>query len=143
MKRQSKEESQILWKLELESANKLNLTPEHKALVDVVSSKIEDYSLTYDEYIRDIIDYLTTASDDDDPKEVIKNMCNHLIQKYGSEEIRSEQDQDGSSSAECSGIYCESIDNGGTKVCGKQLAEFTGFLEKVQSSAVEASYCNR
>ena len=92
MKRQSKEESQILWKLELESANKLNLTPEHKALVDVVSSKIEDYSLTYDEYIRDIIDYLTTASDDDDPKEVIKNMCNHLIQKYGSEEIRSEQD---------------------------------------------------
>ena len=37
-------------------------------------------------------DWLESASDDEQPKEVIKNMCNHLIQKYGSKEVRSEQD---------------------------------------------------
>lgn len=89
--RQSKEESQVLWKLELESAKHLDLTPEHQALVDVVTTKIEDYSLTYDEYLTDIADYLKQASDEDDAREVIKNMCNHLIKKYG-EEVRSKQD---------------------------------------------------
>lgn len=92
MERQSKEESQMLWKLELESAKNLTLTPEHQALIDLVTVKIEDYTLTYDEYVSDISDYLKNASDDDEPKEVIKNMCNQLIQKYGSEEVRSEQD---------------------------------------------------
>ena len=91
MERQSKEESQVLWKLELESAKHLDLTPEHQALIDVVTRKIEDYSLTYEEYLVDITNFLKDASDDDEPKEVIKNMCNHLIQKYGSEEVRSEQ----------------------------------------------------
>ena len=92
MGRQSKEESQMLWKLELESAKLLDLTPEHSKLIKIVTSKIEDYSLTYDEYVQDIADFLEEASDDDQPKEVIKNMCNYLIQKYGSEEVRSEQD---------------------------------------------------
>lgn len=92
MERQSKEESQMLWRLELESAKHIQLTPEHQALVDLVTKKIEDYTLTYDEYLSDIAEYLQSASDDDEPKEVVKNMCNHLIQKYGSEEIRSEQD---------------------------------------------------
>lgn len=90
MGRQSKEESQALWKLELESAKMLDLTPEHSKLIRVVTDKIEDYSLTYDEYVSDIADYLQSAPDDEQPKEVIKNMCNHLIQKYGSEEVRSE-----------------------------------------------------
>ena len=92
MERQSKEESRMLWRLELESAKNLNLTPEHQALVDIVTKKIEDYTLTYDEYVSDIADYLQSASDEDEAKEVIKNMCNHLIQKYGSKEVRSEQD---------------------------------------------------
>ena len=93
MERQSKEESQVLWKLELESAKHITLTPEHQALVDLVTEKIEDYTLTYEEYLTDISTFLAEASDDDEPKEVIKNMCNHLIQKYnGSEEVRSEQD---------------------------------------------------
>lgn len=92
MERQSHEESKVLWKLELESAKDLKLTPEHKKLVDLVTTKIEDYSLTYYEYVADIADYLEQQSDDLEPKEVIKNMCNHLIQKYGSEEVRSEQD---------------------------------------------------
>ena len=93
MERQSKEESQMLWKVELESAKLLDLTPEHSKLIKVVTSKIEDYSLTYDEYVQDIADFLEEASDDDQPKEVIKNMCNYLIDKYnGSEEVRSEQD---------------------------------------------------
>ena len=92
MERQSKEESQVLWKQELESASKLELTPEHKQLVDLVTVKIEDYSLTYNEYVEDIAAYLMTANDVDDPKEVIKNMCNYLIEKYNGEEVRSEQD---------------------------------------------------
>ena len=92
MERQSKEESQMLWRLELESAKMLDLTPEHSELIKVVTKKIEDYTLTYEEYLSDITEYLQSASDDEQPKEVIKNMCNHLIQKYGSEEVRSEQD---------------------------------------------------
>ena len=142
MERQSKEESQVMWKLELETAKNLDLTPEHSKLIAVVTTKIEDYTLTYDEYVKDIADYLETASDDELPREVIKNMCNYLIQKYGGKEVRSEQSENGSSTTECSGIIGEDSDNGSTEVLGKQLAEFTGFLEKVQSSAVEASYCN-
>jgi hypothetical protein len=92
MERQSHEESKVLWKLELDSAEKLTLTPEHQKLVALVTKKIEDYSLTYYEYVEDIADYLKQQSDDLEPKEVIKNMCNHLIEKYGSEEVRSEQD---------------------------------------------------
>jgi len=87
MERQSKEESQVMWKLELETAKNLELTPEHSQLISIVTAKIEDYTLTYDEYVKDIADYLETASDDVDPKEVIKNMCNYLIQKYNGEEI--------------------------------------------------------
>ena len=143
MERQSKEESQMLWRLELESAKMLDLTPEHSELIKVVTKKIEDYTLTYEEYLSDIAEYLQSASDDEQPKEVIKNMCNHLIQKYGSEEVRSEQDQDGSSTIECDGIISTDSDNGGTEVLGKQLAESTVLLEEIQSSAVEASYCNR
>ena len=92
MERQSKEESRMLWRLELESAKQLDLTPEHSELIKVVTKKIEDYSLTYEEYLSDITEYLQSASDDEPPKEVVKNMCNNLIQKYGSEEVRSEQD---------------------------------------------------
>ena len=94
MKRQNKEESQALWKLELESAKDLILTPEHQKLVDIVTKKIEDYSLTYEEYIQDIADYLSVVNDneqEENPKTIVKNMCNHLIEKYG-EEVRSEQD---------------------------------------------------
>lgn len=91
MERQSHEESKVLWKLELESAKNLTLTPEHQKLVDIVTKKIEDYTLTYDEYLVDILDFLKGASDDIGPKEVIKNMCNQLIEKYG-KEVRSEQD---------------------------------------------------
>ena len=92
MERQNKEESQMLWRLELESAKTLDLTAEHSELIKVVTEKIEDYTLTYEEYLADITEYLQSASDDEQPKEVVKNMCNHLIQKYGSEEVRSEQD---------------------------------------------------
>ena len=45
MERQSHEESKVLWTLELASTEKLTLTPEHKKLVDIVTKKIEDYSL--------------------------------------------------------------------------------------------------
>ena len=93
MERQSHEESKVLWTLELASAEKLTLTPEHKKLVDIVTTKIEDYSLTYYEYVEDIAAYLQQLPHDIDPKEAIETMCNHLIQKYnGSEEVRSEQD---------------------------------------------------
>ena len=143
MGRQSKEESKMLWKLELESAKMLDLTPEHSELIKIVTSKIEDYTLTYEEYLSDIAEYLQSASDDDQPKEVIKNMCNHLIQKYGSEEVRSEQDQDGLGATECDGIVSADSDNGGTEVLGEQLAESTGLLEEVQSSVVETSDFDR
>ena len=90
MERQSHEESKVLWKLELESAEKLALTLEHQKLVDIVTKKIEDYSLTYEEYLVDITNFLKDTSEDAEPKEVIKNMCNHLIQKYGHQETESE-----------------------------------------------------
>lgn len=143
MERQSKEESRMLWKLELESAKMLDLTLEHSELIKVVTDKIEDYTLTYDEYVSDIADYLQSASDDEQPKEVIKNMCNHLIQKYGSKEVRSEQDQDGLSATECDGIASTDSDNGGTEVWGEPMAEPSEFLEEVQSSVVETSDCDR
>ena len=92
MARQSKEESQVLWALESASAEKLTLTPEHQKLVDLVTKKIEDHSLTYYEYVEDIATYLYHLPYDVDPKEAIKTMCNYLIEKYGSEEVRSEQD---------------------------------------------------
>lgn len=92
MERQSHEESKVLWKLELESAKNLTLTPEHQKLVNIVTKKIEDYSLTYYEYVEDIASYLQQLPHDVDPKEAIETMCNHLIEKYGSEEVRSEQD---------------------------------------------------
>ena len=112
MGRQSKEESQILWTLELASAEKLTLIPEHKKLVDIVTKKIEDYSLTYYEYVEDIAAYLQQLPHDIDPKEAIETMCNHLIEKYGNEEVRSEQDQNGPSAVECNGESCEDSDNG-------------------------------
>lgn len=93
MERQSKEESRLMWKMELESAKQLDLTPEHSKLVNVVTAKIEDYTLTYEEYLSDIADYLQSASDDAEPREVVKDMCLTLIEKYnGSKEVRSEQD---------------------------------------------------
>ena len=120
MKRQNKEESQALWKLELESAKGLKLTPEHQKLVDIVTKKIEDYTLTYEEYVQDIADYLNAVNDneqEENPKTIVKNMCNHLIEKYG-EEIRSEQDQNGPSAVECDGESCEDSNNGSTEVRG-------------------------
>lgn len=143
MERQSKEESQIMWRMELESAMRLDLTPEHSALINLVTTKIEDYTLTYDEYIKDIADYLETASDDELPREVIKNMCNYLIQKYGGKEVRSEQSENGSSTVECDGIVGTGFNNGGTEVLGEQLAEPTGLLEEVQSSSIETSDSDR
>lgn len=82
MERQSHEESMMLWKIELESAKHINLTEEHAKLLEVVSNKIEDYSLTYYEYVDDIVEYLDKTSNTNDPKETVKNMCNHLIEKY-------------------------------------------------------------
>lgn len=123
MERQSHEESKVLWTLELASAEKLTLTPEHKKLVDIVTKKIEDYSLTYYEYVEDIAAYLQQLPHDVDPKEAIETMCNHLIEKYGSEEVRSEQDQNGPSAIECDGIVGTDSDNGGTEVWGEPMAE--------------------
>lgn len=142
MERQSKEESQIMWRMELETAKRLDLAPEHSALIKLVTTKIEDYTLTYDEYVKDIADYLATASDDELPREVIKNMCNYLIQKYGGEEVRSGQSENGSSTVECGGITGTGSDNGSTEVLREQLAESTGLLEEIQSSSVETSDCD-
>ena len=142
MGRQSKEESQLMWKLELESAKHLELTAEHAALIKVVTEMIEDYSLTYEEYLADVTAYLEKVEDGVDPSEVIKNMCNSLIEMYG-KEVRSEQDQNGLSATECNGIVGTSSDNGGTEVLGEQLAEPSELLEEIQSSVVETSDCDR
>lgn len=123
MERQSHEESKVLWKLELDSAEKLTLTPEHQKLIDLVTKKIEDYSLTYYEYVEDIAAYLQQLPHDVDPKEAIETMCNHLIEKYGSKEVRSEQDQNGPGAVECDGIVGTDSDNGSTEILGEQLAE--------------------
>lgn len=139
IQRQSKEESQALWQLELDSAKNVQLSAEHMTLLAIVNRKIEDYSLTYVEYVGDIADYLDKAKDEE-PKVVIANMINHLIEKYGnSEEVRSEQSENGLDTNECNGIIGESIDDGSSEVCGEQLAEPSGVLEEVQSSTVETS----
>lgn len=92
MERQSHEESKVLWQLELDSAKNIQLSAEHMTLLAIVNKKIEDYSLTYAEYVEDIADYLAKA-EDGEPKVIVANMINHLIEKYGnSEEVRSEQD---------------------------------------------------
>ena len=93
MERQSHEESKVLWKSELESAKNLKLTPEHQKLVDIVTKKIDDYTLTYTEYVQDIADYLSVENNngqEEDAKTIIKNMCNYLIQKYGHQKTESE-----------------------------------------------------
>lgn len=89
MERQSHEESKVLWQLELDSAKNVQLSAEHMTLLAIVNRKIEDYSLTYAEYVGDIADYLAKA-EDEEPKVVIANMINHLIEKYGHQETESE-----------------------------------------------------
>lgn len=89
MERQSHEESKVLWQLELDSAKNIQLSAEHMTLLAIVNKKIEDYSLTYAEYVEDIADYLAKA-EDGEPKVIVTNMINHLIEKYGHQETESE-----------------------------------------------------
>ena len=94
IQRQSKEESQALWQLELDSASKIELSAEHMTLLAIVNRKIQDYTLTYAEYVNDIAEYLQSADGTLEPKTVIDEMIKYLTNKYGtdSEEVRSEQD---------------------------------------------------
>lgn len=134
MERQSKEESQMLWRLELESAKHIQLTPEHQALVDAVTKKIEDYTLTYEEYLSDIVEFLQGVADGRDPKDTIIEMCNTLINKYEhGEEVRSEQDQDGPRTTKRGRRSRKNSNNGGREVRREPMAESTELLEEIQS----------
>lgn len=143
MERQSHEESKTMWKLELASAEQLQLTELHKQLMNVISPKIEDYTLTYEEYMEDVAAFILASSDEEDAKTVVENMCNFLIQKYnGSEEVRSEQDQNGSSAVEHFGIARTDSNNGSAEVWRESMAKSSGVLEEVQSSFAETSDSN-
>lgn len=87
MERQSKEESLNLWKLEKEHLDKanLNISPEFSTMMEVVDKKINDYTLTYNEYVDDIIKYLQDLEETDDIQvrmQQVENMYIHLTNKY-------------------------------------------------------------
>lgn len=58
-------------------------------LYDIVEQSINDETITYQDFIDDVMDYLSKTNDDDsteDRLKFIKDMCNSLIKKYGREE---------------------------------------------------------
>lgn len=88
VKKITKEESLAM--LELEKAFMGNYVNEDlNRLYDVVEQSINDESITYQDFMDDVMDYLSKANEDDsieDRLKFIKNMCDTLIEKYGRKE---------------------------------------------------------
>lgn len=87
MERQSKEDSLALWEFEKNNVKQFgsNISEELKKLMEVADKKINDYSLTYDELIDDIIEGVTKLRSIDnieDRRSQIKVLYNNLINKY-------------------------------------------------------------
>lgn len=86
MERQSKEESLVLWALEKDHfSSKSDTSKELLELIEVVDEKINDYTLTYNEFVDDIVDSLKNCNDTNDlneRKQQVRNMYSYLIKKY-------------------------------------------------------------
>lgn len=86
MERQSKEESLVLWTLEKDHfSSKPDTSKELLELIEVVDEKINDYTLTYNEFVDDIIDGLKNCNDTNDlneRKQQVLSMYSYLIKKY-------------------------------------------------------------
>lgn len=88
VKKMTKEESLAM--LKLEKAFMGNYVNEDlNRLYDVVEQSINDESITYQDFMDDVMDYLSKANEDDsieDRLKFINNMCDTLIEKYGRKE---------------------------------------------------------
>ena len=87
MIRQSKEDSLALWEFEKNNTKQLgsNISEELRELMEVADKKINDYSLTYNEFMDDIIERLAKLKDTDsiETRQLqIKGLYNDLTNKY-------------------------------------------------------------
>lgn len=87
MERQSKEDSLALWESEKNNTKRLgsNISEELRELMEVADKKINDYSLTYNEFLDDILEGLAKLKDTDNIETrrlQIKGLYNCLTNKY-------------------------------------------------------------
>lgn len=87
MERQSKEDSLALWEFEKNNVKQFgsNISEELKELMEVADKKINDYSLTYNEFLDDILEGLAKLKDTDNIETgrlQIKGLYNCLTNKY-------------------------------------------------------------
>lgn len=87
MERQSKEDSLALWEFEKNNTERLgsNISEELRELMEVADKKINDYSLTYNEFLDDILEGLAKLKDTDNIETrrlQIKGLYNCLTNKY-------------------------------------------------------------
>lgn len=87
MERQSKEDSLALWEFEKNNPKRLgsNISEELRELMEVADKKINDYSLTYNEFLDDILEGLAKLKDTDNIETrrlQIKGLYNYLTNKY-------------------------------------------------------------
>lgn len=87
MERQSKEDSLALWEFEKNNVKQFGskISEELKELMEVADKKINDYSLTYNEFLDDILEGLAKLKDTDNIETMrlqIKGLYNCLTNKY-------------------------------------------------------------
>lgn len=87
MERQSKEDSLALWEFEKNNVKQFGskISEELKELMEVADKKINDYSLTYNEFLDDILEDLAKLKDTDNIETrrlQIKGLYNCLTNKY-------------------------------------------------------------
>lgn len=87
MERQSKEDSFALWEFEKNNVKQFgsNISEELRELMEVADKKINDYSLTYNEFLDDILEGLAKLKDTDNIETrrlQIKGLYNCLTNKY-------------------------------------------------------------
>lgn len=87
MERQSKEDSSALWEFEKNNVKQFgsNISEELKELMEVADKKINNYSLTYNEFMDDILGGLSKLKDTDsiETRQLqIKGLYIYLTNKY-------------------------------------------------------------
>lgn len=87
MVRQSKEDSLALWEFEKNNTKQLgsNISEELRELMEVADKKINNYSLTYNELMDDVLEGLAKLKDTDsiETRQLqIKGLYNDLTNKY-------------------------------------------------------------
>lgn len=87
MERQSKEDSLALWEFEKNNVKQFGskISEELKELMEVADKKINNYSLTYNEFMDDILEGLAKLKNTDNIETrrlQIKGLYNCLINKY-------------------------------------------------------------